>query len=451
MSYPTIDSGALPRNFIFGVATAAYQIEGAVRQDGRGESIWDTFSRQPGCVKHGDTGDEACDHYYRLEQDLDLIASLGVDAYRFSIAWPRLFPAGSGTLNAKGLDFYERLIDGCKARGIKTFATLYHWDLPQALQDKGGWAHRPVAEYFADYAHTVASKLGDRIDALSTFNEPWCSAILGNLHGIHAPGNKNLDTTLAVVHGQHRAHGLAVQAVRTANTALPVGIVLNLQSIRPASAESADITAAERHSVFHNKMFLDPLFEGIYPDELVSALGDRMPTGWQQDLADIQQPLDYWGLNYYTPEYVTSDTSRDADFPATETIQRKNVARTDIGWEIDASAMSDLLIHVNEHYQLPPCYITENGAAYNDDVIAGQINDLRRIHYTVEHINAMCHAIKNGVDLKGYFSWSLMDNFEWAEGYSMRFGMVHVDYSTQQRTLKNSALWYQSMLHARER
>jgi len=437
---------SLPDDFIFGVATAAYQIEGAVHEDGRGTSIWDTFSRQPGKVLNGDTGDIACDHYHRLEQDLDLIASLGVDAYRFSIAWPRLFPQGNGKLNRDALGFYDRLLDGCKQRNLSTFATLYHWDLPQALQDIGGWQARSVADEFAHYAQTVMQHFGDRIDAIATFNEPWCSSMLGNLIGIHAPGNKNLSTALAVVHGQHRAHGLAIQAIRAQNADTPAGIVLNLQSIRPASDTEQDRAAAERHAVFHNQLFLDPLFKGHYPEPLIAALGSKLPQGWQQDLPAIHQPLDYWGLNYYTPEYITDSVKSDADYPATTSANRRDVPRTAIGWEIDATALTQLLVETHNNYQLPPCYITENGAAYNDDVLDGVVSDQRRIEYMSQHVQAVCKAIHQGVNLKGYFAWSLMDNFEWAEGYSMRFGIVHVDYNTQQRTLKDSALWYKELL-----
>lgn len=440
---------ALPDDFIFGVATAAYQIEGAVHADGRGASIWDTFSHEPNRVKNGDTGDDACQHYHRLDDDLDMIAALGVDAYRFSIAWPRLFPEGAGQLNKSGLDFYERLVDGCKARNLKTFVTLYHWDLPQILQDDGGWTQRRVAEKFADYAHTVVQHLGDRIDSITTFNEPWCSAVLGNLLGVHAPGIKDLDTALSVVHGQHRAHGLAVQAMRAARSNLPTGIVLNLQGIRPASQNPDDIAAAKRHAVFHNEMFLEPLFNGRYPEELINELGDRLPADWQKDMHDIHQPLDFWGLNFYTPEYVTSSLSKDNVYPATQASPRRDVPRTDIGWEVDATALSELLIQLSQNYQLPECYITENGAAYNDDVVNGSVDDQRRIDYLFEHLKAVGHAVSHGVDVKGYFGWSLMDNFEWAEGYAMRFGLIHVDYQNQKRTLKNSALWFREMLSQR--
>lgn len=437
-----------PKDFLFGAATAAYQIEGAVNEDGRGASIWDTFSHTPGRVLNNDNGDNACEHYKRWNEDLDILAELGVDAYRFSIAWPRLFPQGSGTVNHAGLDFYERLIDGCLSRGIKVFPTLYHWDLPQALYDQGGWRDRATADAFAHYAQTVVEKLGDRIDALSTFNEPWCSAMLGHLYGIHAPGECNLDNALAVVHGQHRAHGLAVQAMRAVRADLPVGIVLNVQAIRPATHSAEDQAAAQRHHDFHNALFLDPLFNGRYPETLVEALGDHLPLHWQDDLPTIHQALDYWGLNYYTPEYVTDSDKPDDSFPRTKRHSVSNVPRTDIGWQIDASALSQLLQSLNHSYPLPPCYITENGAAFNQQPVDGVVDDQNRIDYLSGHIQAVAQAMQQGVDIRGYFAWSLMDNFEWAEGYSMRFGLVHVDYQTQKRVLKNSAKWYRQLIES---
>lgn len=436
----------LPDDFQFGVATAAYQIEGSVYADGRGASIWDTFSHTPGRVENDDNGDVACDHYARWEKDLDLVAELGVDAYRFSIAWPRLFSRGQGQLNTRGLAFYDRLIDGCLERNLRVFPTLYHWDLPQALADKGGWMYRGTGDAFAEYAATVMDHLGDRIDTITTFNEPWCSAILGHLVGIHAPGERNLDNALAVVHGQHRAHGLATQALRASRDSVPVGIVLNAQAIHPGSDTDDDQQAAIRHETFHNELFFDPLFNGNYPPLLVDALGDRLPTNWQDDMDTIKQPLDFWGLNYYTPIYVTDAVKPDEDFPATTTAKRPTVPRTDIGWEIDPDSLKSLLLSLHQQYQLPPCYITENGAAYNHELENGQINDQPRINYVRSHLQAVAEAVKEGIEIRGYFAWSLMDNFEWAEGYAMRFGMIHVDYATQARTFKASAHWYKSVL-----
>ncbi len=443
------NSRAYPADFTFGVATAAYQIEGAASEDGRGPSIWDTFSHNTKGVLNGDTGDVACDHYHRWEDDLDLIASLGVDAYRFSISWSRLLPTGEGALNQAGVNFYNQLIDGCKARNLKVFVTLYHWDLPQALADNGGWAHRSTAEHFAYYAKTVAELYGDRIDTLCTFNEPWCSSILSHLYGVHAPGNTDLDLTLAVIHGQHRAHGLAVQAVRTVMPDLPLGIVLNCQAIRPASDSQQAKDAAQRHDRFHNGLFLDPLFKGHYPPEIVQHLGNRLPDGWQDDMESIHQPLDYWGLNYYTPEYITDSETGDEPYPNAQRVERQNVQRTDIGWEIDASALTELMVNLYNRYPLPPCYITENGAAYNHGLVDGEIDDQPRVDYLEAHLQAVLDIVAKDIALLGYFSWSLMDNFEWAEGYSMRFGLIHVDYQTQKRTFKKSAYWYQNLMSHR--
>jgi len=435
-----------PQDFKFGVATAAYQIEGSVYADGRGASIWDTFSHTPGRVSNDDNGDIACDHYNRWAKDLDLVADLGVDAYRFSIAWPRLFSQGRGQLNRQGLSFYDRLIDGCLERGISVFPTLYHWDLPQALADKGGWRDRGTADAFAEYAATVMDHLGDRIDAITTFNEPWCSAILGHLLGIHAPGERNLDNALAVVHGQHRAHGLAVQALRASRYTVPVGIVLNAQAVHPGSESESDQEAVIRHKAFHNGLFFDPLFNGSYPQPLLDAMAARLPGHWQDDMSTIKQPMDFWGLNYYTPNYVTNSVKPDTPFPATTSAERPAVPRTDIGWEIDAQTLKHLLLDLYEDYTLPHCYITENGAAYNHDLEKEQVNDQPRIDYVHDHLQAVAEAIEMGVDIKGYFAWSLMDNFEWAEGYAMRFGIIHVDYATQKRTLKASAHWYKSVI-----
>lgn len=439
-----LDTLQFDPSFLFGVATAAYQIEGAVLEDGRGASIWDVFSHTPGRVRNGDTGDVACDHYHRWEKDLDLIASLHANAYRFSIAWPRLYPSGGRTLNAKGLAFYDRLIDGCLQRNIKVFPTLYHWDLPQALADKGGWSNRGTADAFAEYAATVMDHFGDRIDAISTFNEPWCSAILGHLEGIHAPGEKNLDAALAVVHGQHRAHGLAIQAMRASRDSVPLGIVLNPQSVYPSTEE--DVEVAARHEIFNNGLFFEPLFKGSYPADIVKYLGDRLPAHWYDDMSTIHQKLDFWGLNYYTPMYVSSSLAKDAAYPASRHVPRQNVPQTDFGWEIDASTMTDVLIKLNGDYALPPCYITENGAAFNHEARDGRVADQPRISYLRSHLGATRAAINAGVDIRGYFAWSLLDNFEWAEGYQMRFGLVHVDYATQTRTLKDSAIWYRQLI-----
>lgn len=447
MPKTTIVRSDLPENFVFGVATAAYQIEGASAVDGRGPSIWDAFSHTAGKVSNGDNGDIACDHYRLWETDLDLIKSLNVDAYRFSFSWSRVLPNGKGQVNEKGLGFYDRLIDGCLERNIQPFATLYHWDLPLALQDGGGWTHRDTAIAFADYAALITSRFGDRLSSISTFNEPWCSSILGYLEGIHAPGKKDLSLTLKAIHHQHLGHGLAVKQIKDINPELPTGIVLNLQSIYPETDTKADRDASIRHSTFHNRIFLDPLFKGHYPTDIIEELGHHLPDNWEQDLQTIQQPLDFWGLNYYTPARVTSSKNDKAAYPRTTeaSIQTTN-PKTDIGWEIDASTFYQLLVSVYEQYDLPPCYITENGACFNDEPEDGEVQDTRRIQYFEQHIGAVIEACQTKVPIRGYFAWSLMDNFEWAEGYSMRFGLVYVDYQSQERTVKQSGHWFADFL-----
>ncbi|MEL7180513.1 MAG: family 1 glycosylhydrolase [Pseudomonadota bacterium] len=456
-------------DFTWGVATASYQIEGATRADGRGPSIWDAFANMPGRVFEGHNGDIACDHYNRWEEDLDLIEALGVGAYRFSIAWPRIFPQGRGEVNEAGLDFYNRLIDGLVARNIKVFPTLYHWDLPLALAGYGGWTDRDTAEAFAEYTTTVVRRLGDRMDALATFNEPWCSTYLGHWIGKHAPGERNIDAALAAVHVTNLAHGLGVQAARAERADLPMGTVLNAQSIYPATDSAADKAAAERAFQFNNGVFFDPLFKGCYPDQLMVALGDslRVQAG---DLDIIQQPLDWWGFNYYFPATVRQTTSAseragltgvgamgkfqsDQD-AASAFLDLQSVPssdsniRTDIGWEIVPEGIAHLLHQVYERYDLPPVYITENGACYNDGPDAdGVINDQVRLDYIGAHLEVLADATDAGIPLQGYFAWSLMDNFEWAEGYKMRFGIVHVDYDTQVRTVKKSGQWFAEIAH----
>ncbi|KZM48499.1 GH1 family beta-glucosidase [Labrenzia sp. OB1] len=435
-----------PKDFLFGVATAAYQIEGATNEDGRKPSIWDAFSKMPGRVFQQHSGDVACDHYHRWESDLDLIQSLGVDAYRFSIAWPRILPDGRGTVNEKGLDFYDRLIDGMVERGIKVYPTLYHWDLPLMLAGDGGWTARSTAEAFADYTDVVVRRLGDRMDALATVNEPWCICHLSHLYGIHAPGEKSTEAFAAAVHTLNLAHGLGVQAARAVRPDLPMGIVINAHSVYPASETPEDRAAAERAFEFNNGIFFSPLFKGTYHPDILSAFGDSMDIR-DGDLDITSQPLDWWGLNYYTPLRVAHDPADAADYPQGRTIAPEpGPDLTDIGWEVYEKGLSDLMKDLYARYQLPDCYITENGACYNDGFVDGVVDDQRRIDYLEKHFGAIADAREAGVPVKGYFLWSLMDNFEWAEGYRMRFGIVHVDYETQVRTLKNSALWYRDLL-----
>jgi beta-glucosidase len=437
-----------PKDFLFGVATAAYQIEGAASEDGRKPSIWDAFSRMPGRVYQRHTGDVACDHYHLWEKDLDLIKSLGVDTYRFSIAWPRILPDGRGAVNEKGLDFYDRLIDGMVARGLKVYPTLYHWDLPLTLAGFGGWTDRGTADAFAEYTEVVVRRFGDRMDALATINEPWCICHLSHLYGIHAPGEKNAEAFAASVHTLNLAHGKGVQAARAVRPDLPMGIVINAHSVYPASDKAADREAAERAFEFNNGIFFQPMFEGSYPDGVLEAFGKDMNIR-EGDLEVINQKLDWWGLNYYTPLRVKAATNPETDYPKADTVPPvPGPELTDIGWEVHEKGLSDLLKELHTRYPLPDCYITENGACYNDGPVDGVIDDKRRIDYLDKHFGAVADAIDAGVPVKGYFLWSLMDNFEWAEGYRMRFGIVHVDYDTQVRTLKNSAHWYRELIGA---
>ena len=435
-----------PGDFVFGVATAAFQIEGATKADGRKPSIWDAFSNMPGRVHNHDNGDVACDHYNRLDEDLDLIKEMGVEAYRFSIAWPRIYPDGTGPLNEKGLDFYDRLIDGCRQRGIKTFATLYHWDLPLALMGDGGWASRSTAHAFQRYAQTVIRRLGDRLDAVATFNEPWCSVILSHLYGIHAPGERNMQAMLHAAHYTNLAHGLGIEAIRAEAPKLPAGIVYNAMSVIPATDGAEDQAAAARAEDFHNGLFFGPVFKGEYPESVLGAFESIIPDIEDVDLKIISQKIDWWGLNYYTPMRVAHDPNPDAVFPATVQAPFVHLEKTDIGWEIDSSGLTHVVRDLYAKYDLPDCYITENGAAYNMGLGAdGEVDDQPRLDYYADHLSVTADLIKEGFPMRGYFAWSLMDNFEWAEGYRMRFGLVHVDYETQVRTMKKSGKWYSGL------
>jgi len=442
---PKVLATRFPGDFLFGVATASFQIEGASKADGRKPSIWDAFCNMPGRVYGRHNGDVACDHYNRLDADLDLIKNMGVEAYRFSIAWPRIIPDGTGPINERGLDFYDRLVDGCKARGIKTYATLYHWDLPLTLMGDGGWTARSTAYAFQRYARTVMERLGDRLDAVATFNEPWCSVWLSHLYGIHAPGERNMDAALAAMHYTNLAHGLGVQTCRDVAPNVPVGLVLNAHSVIAASDSAADKAAAERAFQFHNGVFFGPVFKGEYPSDFVEALGDRMPVVEEGDLTIINQKLDWWGLNYYTPMRVAADPDPSAEFPATVEAPFVNDVTTDIGWEVYSPALHSLVEELYRRYELPDCYITENGACYNMGVENGEVDDQPRLDYYADHLSVVADLIKDGYPMRGYFAWSLMDNFEWAQGYRMRFGLVHVDYDTQVRTIKKSGKWYSSL------
>ena len=442
-----------PDGFVWGTATASYQIEGAVTVGGRRPSIWDTFSRKPGAVHNGDTGDIADDHYHRYREDVGLLADLGVTHYRFSLAWPRLQPDGKGAINADGLDFYARLVDELLAHNIQPWVTLYHWDLPQALEDAGGWPMRGTAERFADYAAITHEKLHDRIAYWTTLNEPWCSAFLGYAAGAHAPGRTEPAAALAAAHHLMLGHGLATAAMRAQDTTSQLGITLNLTPVSPATGEAADVDAARRVDAVSNRLFLDSLLLGHYPADLradvaaISDLGFVQPT----DAAVIAAPLDFLGVNYYFREIVRAGTGTGSADPHA----RAWVGSTDVepvpagkpttamGWEIDPSGLYDVLTWVHRDYGPVPIYVTENGAAFDDVREAdGSIRDNNRIEFLDSHFRATLDAVQDGVDVRGYFVWSLLDNFEWAYGYDKRFGLVHVDYATQNRTPKDSARWF---------
>nr|WP_116416460.1 GH1 family beta-glucosidase [Subtercola boreus] len=456
------DSGLqFPADFTFGSATASYQIEGAFDEDGRGPSIWDTFSKTPGKVLNGDTGDVADDHYHRLEEDLDLMASLNLQAYRFSIAWPRIQPTGRGPANQAGLDFYGRLIDGLIARGIKPVATLYHWDLPQALEDEGGWMSRSTALAFADYARIVGDAFGDRVHTWTTMNEPWCSAYLGYGSGAHAPGIMSAEGALKAVHHLNLAHGLAVLALREVVTNDPqFSITLNLHSIRGAGPTGAE--AARQVSALANRAFTGPLLKGAYPEDLLDDTKDV--TDWSfvepGDLVTINQPIDVLGVNYYSTVTVQVwdgvSPRENADghqnvggspWPGADRIEFlvQPGPYTEMGWNIDPSGLLDLLVSLRDEFPDQALMITENGAAFADTVTDGAVHDVERTDYLRRHITAAHRAIEAGVDLRGYFVWSLMDNFEWSLGYSKRFGIVRVDYDTLERLPKDSAHWYAAL------
>lgn len=424
-----------PPGFSWGVATSAYQIEGAAAEDGRGPSIWDTFSHTPGKTFEGHTGDVACDHYHRYEQDVDLIASLGVDAYRFSISWSRVQPDGHGAWNAKGLAFYDNLVDRLLEKGIKPHVTLYHWDLPQALQDLGGWGSRDTADRFAEYASVMGRRLGDRVATICTHNEPWCTAHLGHHVGQFAPGDKDPQLAIQVAHHLLLSHGKALQAMRAAGVKAPLGIVLNQSSVTPATDSQEDRDLAERQYAAFVRWYMDPIFLKRYP----TAPGlDLYPVMNENDFNEIAQPLDFLGINYYTRIWASAS---NPPVPAPNAM-----GANDMGWENYPQGLRELLVQVNRDYKLPPVYITENGYAGADRLVAGKVADTQRIEYVRTHLEALQQAMEAGVDVRGYFYWSLFDNYEWNSGYAKRFGLVHVDYEDQQRTLKDSAYWYRDLI-----
>lgn len=454
-----------PQGFGWGAATAAYQIEGAATEDGRGPSIWDTFAHTPGRTLDGATGDVACDHYHRLDADLDLMAGLGLRAYRFSVAWPRVVPAGSGAVNPAGLAFYDRLVDGLLARGIRPIVTLYHWDLPQPLEDAGGWPARDTALRFGEYAGVVAAALGDRVDTWTTLNEPWCAAFLGYAAGVHAPGRTEPAAALAAAHHLNLAHGLGVQAIRAALPGARCSATLNLHEVRPADPQDpADVAAARRIDRIGNEVFVGPMLEGAYDPALLDQT--RHVTDWSfvrdGDEKTAGQPVDVLGVNYYTPTVVRAwdgvspreQADGHGDGAGTPWVGVTDVDFVDqgppyttMGWSIDPSGLEDLLLRMHRRFPGLPLMVTENGAAFPDVVAPdGAVHDDDRVGYLHGHIEAVGRAIAAGADVRGYLAWSLMDNFEWARGYEQRFGIVRVDYDTLERTLKDSARWYAGVI-----
>ncbi|MCC6213910.1 MAG: beta-glucosidase [Polyangiaceae bacterium] len=432
-----------PEGFVWGAATAAYQIEGGAHEGGRGESIWDRFSHTPGKVSHGDTGDVACDHFHRYAGDVAMMRELGLGAYRFSVAWPRVQPSGKGPPHPAGLDFYSRLVDALLEAGIAPMATLYHWDLPQALQDEGGFASRDVAGWFADYAGVVARALGDRLRWIVTLNEPQIFGLFGYVVGTHAPGVQDFVGYPRVAHHINLAHGEAVRAVRAERARLPVGIAMQTPPMHPRSASAEDAAAARRFDAFFNRYFLDPVLLGAYPPELLellSPLGVRYP---EEDLAVIAQPLDFVGVNNYTRYFVRHHPETPLLEALADEHHRIDGARyTDMGWEIRPDALGEVLDRLRADYGNPVVYVTENGAAFADPVADGQVHDADRVAFLRGYLARLHRAIADGARVRGYFVWSWLDNFEWAHGYSKRFGLVHVDYPTQRRTPKDSARWY---------
>jgi beta-glucosidase len=443
------DLSLLPMDFAWGVATSSYQIEGAADEDGRSPSIWDTFSHTPGKVDGGDHGDVACDHYHRWPEDIEIMKRLGVGAYRFSIAWPRVVPDGAGPVNPAGLAFYDRLVDALLEAGITPFPTLYHWDLPQVLQDAGGWTNRDTARHLADYAGHVAERLGDRVTDWATLNEPMCAAWIGHIEGRHAPGITDVKAAVPASYHMLLGHGLAMQAVRDNAPGARVGIVHLLNPVEPASGSAADAAAAQRFDGHTNRWWLDPVFGRGFPADMLEVYGVDLPEQ-PGDLETIGAPLDWLGVNYYRPAVVADDPDGAPPYVRETTPAGRRL--TGLDWVIEPDGLQHILTLVSEDYRPPRMYVTENGSAWTDTVDGGRVHDPERADYLEGHLAACAAAVRRGVPLAGYFAWSLMDNFEWAAGYAPRFGLVHVDFATQQRTVKDSGLRYAELIRShRER
>jgi beta-glucosidase len=447
----TDSSYRFPDDFLWGAATSAYQIEGSPTADGAGRSIWHRFSHTPENTYLNQTGDVACDHYRRYKDDVAIMADLGLNAYRFSIAWGRIYPAGTGRVNQKGVDFYSRLVDELLRKGIKPNATLYHWDLPEALDDRGGWLNRDIAGWFGDFATTMFDALADRVDMWSTLNEPWVVSDGGYLFGGMAPGHSNLFEAPIAAHNLLRAHGTAVERFRSTKAAKKgkIGIVVNLEPKYPASQSPEDLEATRRSDAYMNRQFLDPVFLGRYPAELGEIFGEAWPEWPDEDMRVIKQPIDFLGVNYYTRKVERYDSER---LPLhAKPVPQADAMITEMNWEVYPEALTRILLWVKERYGSLPVYITENGAAFYDPPhpIDGKMEDPLRVEYYRQHLRAAHDAMKKGVNLRGYFAWSLLDNYEWTGGYSRRFGLVHVDYANQQRTIKSSGRYYSDVIRTK--
>jgi len=444
------DSYRFPDDFLWGSATSAYQVEGSPLADGAGPSIWQRFSHTPGNTLLDQTGDIACDHYQRYESDVALMAELGMNAYRFSISWSRIFPEGFGRVNSKGVDFYSRLVDALLARGIRPNVTLYHWDLPEALDNRGGWLNRDICDWFADYSTTMFDALGDRVNMWATLNEPWVVTDGGYLFGALAPGHSNLFEAPIATHNLMRSHGASVERFRASAAAAKgkIGIAVNLEPKYPASDSAEDIEATRRADAYMNRQYLDPVFFGTYPDEMREIFGEAWPEWNEADMALIKQPVDFLGINYYTRNVAKHDPERKPVCARGVAQPQHTITQTE--WEVYPAALTQILLWVKERYGNVPLYITENGAAFYDPPtpIEGRVEDPLRVEYYRQHLRAAYDAMSQGVNLRGYFAWSFMDNYEWALGYSKRFGIVHVDYATQQRTVKSSGRYYSEVIRS---
>jgi beta-glucosidase len=434
----TVSRDQFPQDFKWGVATSSFQIEGAHDRDGKGPSIWDTFCAVDGKIADASNGHVACEHYERWPEDVELITRMGVNAYRFSMSWPRVQPDGQGAWNEAGFAFYDQLIAALAKRGIELHLTLNHWDLPQSLQDQGGWANREVCAHFTRYATEVARRFGHRVHSICTHNEPWVIAILGYEQGIFAPGIQSRKQAMQAVHHLLLSHGMALKAMRGLGITTAMGIVLNLSPIYPASDDPQDIAKAKLDDGLILRLYMDALFKGVYPQDVIDHLEADAPPVQPGDLATIAQPNDFLGVNYYTRNFSSCGNPWD--------VASTGNTVTDMGWEVYPQGLTELLCRLHNDYQPKRLWVTENGAAFKDQLVNGEVDDTQRLAYIRDHIAATHDAMAQGVPVGAYFAWSLMDNFEWASGYAKRFGLVHVDFETQKRTFKNSALWYQNFL-----